>query len=225
MNKMQTRGLGKRLIVGLAVVIALGAVAIQSFSHLSAASAAEWRHAEQRTLWAFQISQLRESIGTQRAEQLAMLTAPEAQQTILETSIRQRSQDISRIINDFKVGASELPELAGQLKELSTLHSAVRRRENLQILPGLREGKAAEARAMLVGIQQTEFSKRQDVVKELAHKMEQDAMRDAAAATLATRSAQTIAMTVTILCMVLAAGVMALLLLTGPSPKTAAVNS
>ena len=225
MEQIKMSSLSRRVIIGLAVFIALVAIAIQSFARLAEASAEEWRHAEKRTLWAFQISQLRESVATQRAEQLAMLTAPEAQQAILETSVRQRSQDISRITNDFHVGAMDLPELSGQLKELTALHSAVRRRENLQILPGLREGNAAAARAMLLGVQQKDFNRLQNVVKELAEKMEQGAMEEAATATAATRAAQSTTITVVIASMIIAAIALVLLLLTGASSRTAVVEA
>jgi hypothetical protein len=221
MEKIQNRSLSLRLVIGVVAIVALGTVAMLSFTRLSEASAEEWRHAEKRTLWAYQISQLRENIATLRAEQLAMLTAPDAQQAILETSIRQRAQDISRIISDFTAGASEHPELDGQIKQLSALHSTVRRRENLQILPGLRQGKAAGARAMLAGVQQQDFGKLQDTVKDLADKMEQNTMKDAAAATASTQAAQSAAMATTLLSMVMAAVVMALLLLTGSRPAAA----
>lgn len=216
MDNMKTRSLGARMLVGLAVVMVLGAIAVQSFGRISEASAEEWRHAERRTVWAYQISQLRENVATQRAEQLAMLTAPDAQQTILETSIRQRAQDISRIINDFHSEASEQPQLSGNLTQLADLYSTVRHRENLQILPGLRDGKAAESRALLLGAQQKDFNRLQDMVKDLADKMEQSAMSEAAASTAATRSAQRSAMAVAILCMVVAAAAMTILPLAGP---------
>ncbi len=216
MSELQSWSIRRKMIVGFAAIAILVVVSILTMANWADLASKEWKDAEQKQLWAFQLHQLRETIGTQRTESLAMLTAPSPQQIIMEVSIRQRSQEIDRILLDFRDRCADDPDLAGKLKELSSLGSSIRRREHLEILPDMRNGKGPQAKKLLLGVHQTEYDRVQSLAREMAEKMQNNAMQQAAAATEQTQKAQGLCVVVAILTLILSVIIAEVLIRTTP---------
>ncbi len=160
---------GLKLSLGFLMMMTfLGIVIGVSYTRIMALQASQ-KHlheveiANVRDLW-----ELRSQQNAIRAGLLSMMTATTpAEQKIWRDDVETRTAMAEKDINSLSNRVGQSTAFLGKVEELKTIQDAHRQTRNTQVMPLIQQGKDAEARAFMMGIQKDRYDKMREMSESL----------------------------------------------------------
>jgi methyl-accepting chemotaxis protein len=155
---LQTR---TKLFLGFGLIIALlAAITLTAYQGLSAVTASQKILFERDFALATDLLKLGADLNLQRASMLEMMnTTNQADQSALERGVNQRADEIDQNLAGLGERLKNDAKVFSQLEELRKTREAWGQTRDTQVFPLIHEGKFAEVKNLLLGVQHDRFEK------------------------------------------------------------------